>query len=58
MGSFLIIVVNLSSYKYGDVGNIQKFEYLYNYFRHSCNMCKYDLIINLILFIPVMKVKI
>ena len=37
MGSFLIIVVKLYSYKDSDVGNLQKFEYFYEYFRHSCN---------------------
>ena len=33
MGSFIIIVIKLSSYKYGDVINIQKFEYLIRIFK-------------------------
>ena len=41
MGSFLLIVVKLSSYKgsnkYCDVGNLHKFKYVYDCFRHSCN---------------------
>ena len=35
MGSLLIIVVNLSRYKDGDVGYLQKLEYCNDYFRHS-----------------------
>ena len=35
MGAFLIIVIKLSSIKYGEVGNLRKFEYLYNYLGHS-----------------------
>ena len=57
MGSFLIIVVKLSSYKDGDVGNLRKLEYLYDYFRHSANARKYDLTSNSRFFRPVMKVK-
>ena len=37
MGSFLIIVVKLHSYKDSDVRNLRKFEYFYDYFRHSRN---------------------
>ena len=54
---FLIIVIKLSRYKYGDVGNLRKFEYLYGFFRHSLNAWKCDLTSNLILFRPVMKVR-
>ena len=57
MGSFLIIVVKLSIYKDGDVGNLRKFEYFYDYFRHSSNAWKYDLTSDLIFFGPVMKVE-
>ena len=56
MLSFLIMFVNLSIYKDGNVGNIQKFEYLYDCFRHSSNARKYDLTINLRFFKPVTKV--
>ena len=38
MGSFLIIVVKLYSYKDGDVRNLQEFEYFKNYFRQNENM--------------------
>ena len=34
MGSFPTIFANFTKYKYGDVGNIQKFEYFNDYFRH------------------------
>ena len=34
MESFLIIVENLHSYKYSDFGNLRKFEYFYDYFKH------------------------
>ena len=34
MGSLLIVVIKLSRIKYGDVENLQKFEYVYDYFRH------------------------
>ena len=55
--SFLIIVVKSYSYKYGDVRNLGKFEYLYDYFRHKRNVQKYDLSSDLRLFRPVIKVK-
>ena len=58
MGSFLIIVLKLSSYKDGDVGNLQKIEYEYDYFRHSRNAWKYDLTSDLRLCRLVMKVNI
>ena len=32
----LILVINLSCIKYDDVGNLRKFEYLYNYLGHLC----------------------
>ena len=35
MGTFLIIVVKLYSYKYSDVTNIQKIKYVCDYFRPS-----------------------
>ena len=56
MGPFLIIVVKLSSYKDGNVGNLRKFEYLYDYFRHSRNAWKYNLTSNLRFFRPVMNI--
>ena len=31
MGSLLSVVINLSSIKDDDIGNLQKFEYLYDY---------------------------
>ena len=37
VGSFLLIVLKLYSYKDGDVGNLRKFEYFYDYFKHSRN---------------------
>ena len=38
MGSLLSIVVKLKIYKDSDVGNLRKFEYFNNYFRHLRNM--------------------
>ena len=35
MGSVLIVVIKLSSFKSGDVKNVRKLKYLYDYFRHS-----------------------
>ena len=57
MESLLIIDVNLSSYKDGDVGNLRKFEYLIRIFYKFADVRKYDLTSNLRLFRPVMKVK-
>ena len=49
MGSLLIIVVKLHSYKDSDVRNLHKFEYLNDYFMRECikysfkysNLCKF-----------------
>ena len=57
MESFLIISINLSSYEDGDVGNLRKFEYFNDYFRHGSNTQKYDLTCDLRFFKPVTKVK-
>ena len=35
MGSFLILVVRLYSYKDSNVGNMLKIKYFHDYFRHS-----------------------
>ena len=40
MGSFLIVVIKLSSIKDGDVRNLQKFKYIYDYFIHLCTQGK------------------
>ena len=37
MVSILLIVVKLYNYKVGDVRNLRKIEYFYDYFRHSAN---------------------
>ena len=57
MGSFVIMVINLYRYKDGDVINLRKSEYVYDYFRYLHNAWKYDLTINLRFFRPVLKVK-
>ena len=57
MESSLIIFVNLSSNKDGNSENLCKFEYLYNYSRHSANARKCNLARNLEFFRPVMKEK-
>ena len=56
-GSLPIIVVHLSSYKYGDVGNLPKFAYLIRIVLTFADARKYDLTSSLRLFRPVMKVK-
>ena len=35
LGTFLIVLINLFSIKDGDIGNLRKSEYLYDYLRHS-----------------------
>ena len=57
MGSFLIIVVKLSSYKDGDVGNLRKSECLIRILRTFSGAGKYNLTIYLRFFRPVTKVK-
>ena len=58
MGLLLNICKKFFSYKDSDGKNLQKSEYLYDYFRNLRNMWKYDLTRDLIFFRPVKKIKI